>query len=52
MWIYDDKNRNIKNIKLIWYKERIFIYIINIKKEKRNRGYYIINEIKLKNEDY
>ena len=52
MQIYDNKNRNIKKIKLIWYKERIFTYIIYIKTEKRNRGYYIINEIKLKNEDY
>lgn len=48
MQVYDNKNRNIKNIKLIWYKERIFKYIINIKKEKRNRGYYIIDERKLK----
>jgi hypothetical protein len=48
MQIYDDKNSNIKKRKLEWYKERIFTYIIYIKKEKRNRGYYIINERKLK----
>ena len=52
MQIYDDKNSNIKEIKLGWYKERIFRYIIYIKKEKRNRGYYIIDERKLKKGDY
>ena len=48
MQIYDDKNSNIKKVKLIQYKKRIFRYIIYIKKEKRNSGYYIINERKLK----
>ena len=48
MQIYDDKNSNIKKEKLGWYKERIFTCIINIKKEKRDRGYYIIDERKLK----
>jgi hypothetical protein len=48
MQIYDDKNSNIKKVKLVWYKKRNFTYIINIKKEKRNRGYYIIDEKKIK----
>jgi hypothetical protein len=48
MQIYDDKNSNIKKGKLGWYKKRIFTCIIYIKKEKRNRGYYIIDERKLK----
>jgi hypothetical protein len=48
MQIYDDKNSNIKKVKLVWYKERNFTCIINIKKEKRNRGYYIIDERKKK----
>ena len=48
---YDDKNSNNKKVKLGWYRERIFRYIIYIKKEKRNRGYYIINERKLKKKE-
>ena len=38
MQIYDNKNRNIKKIKLIWDKGQIFIYIIKIKKEKEIAG--------------
>jgi hypothetical protein len=51
MQIYDDINNNIKKGKLGSYKERSFTCIIYIKKEKRNRGYYIIDERKLKKKE-